>query len=57
MKRKYRRGLLHNSGVTEHFITNIQIMAPAGKIIVRQSSPYFTYLWVYVSDYPEKLTL
>jgi len=44
MKRKYRRVLLHENGVTEHSITNIQIMVPAGKIIVRQSCPYFTYL-------------
>jgi len=43
MKRKYRRGLLHDNGVTEYSITNIQIMAPAGKIIVRQSRSYFTY--------------
>jgi len=57
MKCKYRRGLLHNNGVTEHSIANIQIMVPAGKIIVRQSRPYFTYLWVYICDYPEKLTL
>jgi hypothetical protein len=44
MKRKYRRDLLHNNGVTEHSVTNNEIMAPAGKIIVRQSCPYFIYL-------------
>jgi len=56
MKRKYRIVLLHENEVIEHSITNIQIMAPAGKI-VRQSRPYLTYLWVYVSDYPTKRTL
>lgn len=35
MKRKYRIVLLHENGVIEHSITNIQIMALAGKIIVR----------------------
>jgi hypothetical protein len=57
MKRKYRIGLLHNNEVTEHSITNIQIMAPGGKIIIRHSRPYFTYLWVYGTDYPEIWTL